>query len=256
MPGSTSPAIPRPPRTSWQKPWVVAIVAASKSASARGEPARPRRGPRARAGRRGGRATSSSASAGSPASTRSRPCSALTSRSRTRSRSSPVAMRVKVTSRSSSSGDALGDVAGGERGDRVRLAGAGARLEHGDAGRAAGRRRRTAALGRRAHRSCAPRRPRSAGPQAAGERPKRVGSASSQPGPSSSARGGVGEQVVERQLAAEGEHGARARRPRCRSDPGSHSSRAARSASPPVAAARVGADVLQASGSGSRSPRS
>ena len=33
--GSTSPAMPRPPSTSWQKPCVVAIVAASKSASAR-----------------------------------------------------------------------------------------------------------------------------------------------------------------------------------------------------------------------------
>ena len=40
----------------------------------------------------------------SPAATRRRPCSALTRRSRTRSRSSPVAMRVKVTSSSWSSG--------------------------------------------------------------------------------------------------------------------------------------------------------
>ena len=72
-------------------------------------------------------------------------CSTPTSRSRTRSRSSPVAIRVNVTSSRSLQRDALGDVARGERGDRVRLAGAGARLEHGHAGRAAGRRRRTAA---------------------------------------------------------------------------------------------------------------
>ena len=58
-----------------------------------------------------------------------------TSRSRTRSRSSPVAIRVNVTSSISLERHALGDVARGERGDRVRLAGAGARLEHGDAGR-------------------------------------------------------------------------------------------------------------------------
>ena len=41
---------------------------------------------------------------------------------------------------------ALGDVPGGEGGDRERLAGAGARLEQGDAGRAAGRTRRTGSV--------------------------------------------------------------------------------------------------------------
>ena len=44
-------------------------------------------------------------------------------------------MRVKVTSRSCSSGRALGDIAGGQRGDGEGLPGAGARLEDGDPGR-------------------------------------------------------------------------------------------------------------------------
>jgi hypothetical protein len=75
---STSPATPRPLSTSWQNPCVVAIVAASKSATAR-----------ARSSRR--------VSSGSLA-------RSSTSRWRTRSRSSPVAMRVNVTSRIFSSG--------------------------------------------------------------------------------------------------------------------------------------------------------
>ena len=132
--GSTSPATPRPPSTSWQKPWVVAIVAASKSASAAARRVAAqrdlRRACRSPAARRPRRAAS-----GAPASARPRPCSAPTSRSRTRSRSSPVAMRVNVTSSSSSQRDAVGHVARGQRGDRVRLAGAGAGLEHGHAGR-------------------------------------------------------------------------------------------------------------------------
>ena len=102
--GSTSPATPRPPSTSWQNPCVVAIVAASKSASAR--PSRPRRcwtslaASRSRAAGRPRRRSSARAAA----SDRSSPRSADTRRSRTRSRSSPVAMRVKVTSRRRSSG--------------------------------------------------------------------------------------------------------------------------------------------------------
>ena len=72
--------------------------------------------------------------------------SALTSRSRTRSRSSPVAMRVNVTSSRFSSGYAVRDVARRQRRDRVRLAGAGARLEHGHAGR-----QRPADVERRGH---------------------------------------------------------------------------------------------------------
>ena len=102
-PGSTSPATPEPASTSWQKPCVVAMVAASKAASAR---ARRSRRARTASGApcASSRTTPSPASGGAPARARSSPCSAETSRSRTRSRSSPVAMRVNVTSRSRSSG--------------------------------------------------------------------------------------------------------------------------------------------------------
>ena len=105
-------------------------------------------------------------------SARASPCSALTSRSRTRSRSSPVAIRVNVTSSSCSSGVALGDVARRERGDRVRLAGARARLEHGHAGR-----QRAADVERRVLIGPPPARSRAGRPTgAARSRPKRVGS--------------------------------------------------------------------------------
>ena len=104
--------------------------------------ARPRAAARRRAARRPGRRAGS----GAPASdARELAARHATSRSRTRSRSSPVAIRVNVTSSSSSSGDALGHVARGQRGDRVRLAGAGARLEHGHARSAADRTRSNSA---------------------------------------------------------------------------------------------------------------
>jgi hypothetical protein len=89
---------PQPPSTSWQKPWVVAIVAASKSASARAR--RSRRATISSGVPVASSSTTSSRSlAGAPASARDSPCSHCTSRSRTRSRSSPVAMRVNVTRR-------------------------------------------------------------------------------------------------------------------------------------------------------------
>ena len=113
-------------------------------------------------------------------------CSALTSRSRTRSRSSPVAIRVNVTSRSSCSGVPSRDVAGRERGDRVRLAGAGARLEHGHARPAAGRRRRT----RRVTGARPPRPASSPSQSRRAQRPKRRVSSASHHAPRSSARAG------------------------------------------------------------------
>jgi hypothetical protein len=91
-----SPATPSPASTSWQNPCVVAIVAASNSAS-----------PRARRSRRfatsSGGPSARSLTTSSPSPVRS-PRSVSTRRWRTRSRSSPVAIRVKVTSRSSFSG--------------------------------------------------------------------------------------------------------------------------------------------------------
>ena len=99
---SKSPAIPSPPRTSWQKPWVVAIVAPSKLATAR---ARLRwRASTSAALPEASRSTSGSVPGSIPSRVARSPRSALAMRSRTRSRSSPVAIRVKVTSRSSSNG--------------------------------------------------------------------------------------------------------------------------------------------------------
>ena len=71
---------------------------------------RPRRAdaaaapPRRRGRRHSSASTRSSAGGATPASARASPSSAVTSRSRTRSRSSPVAIRVKVTTRSCSGG--------------------------------------------------------------------------------------------------------------------------------------------------------
>ena len=191
--------MPRPPSTSWQKPCVVAIVAASKSASARASRSRrsrdllaralgeqPRR-PRRRCG-------------GAPASARVEPLLGA---------DEPLAHALaQLAGRHAREGDeqqlverrALGDVARGERGDRVRLAGAGARLEHGDAGRqrAADVERRSPLTGRSPPR-------RAAGRPTAGARSGR--SASARPGPSRSsvARAALGEQLVERAHAAEDE---------------------------------------------------
>ena len=132
---SGSPAMPSPPSTSWQKPWVVAIVAASKSASAwRSRSRRAARRPRAEE-----QPLDSSAGGAARASARS----AL---------DQPLAHALaQLAGRHPREGDeqqlvqrrALGDVARGQRGDRERLAGAGARLEHGHAASAAARRRRS-----------------------------------------------------------------------------------------------------------------
>ena len=170
--------MPSPPSTSWQKPWVVAIVAASKLGD----------GPGQAVARRSTASAGPSASSGddrvvAPAERAGQrlapsPRSALTRRSRTRSRSSPVAIRVKVTSSSRSSGDALGDVAGGQRGDRVGLAGPGAGLEHGHAG---GQRAADVELGRvveasGAHRALSSSRSSRPSHSRRASRPKRVGS--------------------------------------------------------------------------------
>ena len=97
-----SPAVPSPSSTCWQKPWVVAIVAASKSASAR--PMRSRRTASSPGVPALSRASTSSSRAAIPAAASASAVSASSSRTRTRSRSSLVAARVKVTTRSSSSG--------------------------------------------------------------------------------------------------------------------------------------------------------
>ena len=87
---------------------------------------------------------------------------------------------------------ALGDVARGERGDRERLAGAGARLEHGDAGRQRAADVERPDVGRGAgHRSTTSSQASAPVPQAprvAAE--ARRAPSSSQPSPRSSARGG------------------------------------------------------------------
>ncbi len=106
---STSPATPSPLSTSWQKPWVVAIVAASKSDTARAS--------------RSQRVASVSARevAHQPL---AHPLAQLAGRHpRERDEQEPLQRR------------ALGDVARRERRDRPRLAGARARLQHGHAGR-------------------------------------------------------------------------------------------------------------------------
>ena len=120
-------AVPSDVSICWQKPCVVVIVAASNCASATASRCAPASSssspPPARCGRRG--------SADDAVSGRAARARRSTSRSRTRSRSSDVAARPKVTSMSSGRrGDPLGDVPGGQRRDRVRLARAGARLEH------------------------------------------------------------------------------------------------------------------------------
>ena len=128
---STSPTIPSPPSTSWQKPCVVAIVAASKRASARtrlrwrlltsaGDPW-------------ASSATTSSLACGRPREVVREPLLGV---------HEPLADAVaQLAGRHAGERHeqdliqrrALGDVARGERGDRERLAGAGAGLEHGDA---------------------------------------------------------------------------------------------------------------------------
>ena len=130
---SMSPSTPRPPSTSWQKPWVVAMVAESKSASAAAS--RSRR-----------RATSVGAAGGEQLHDR------VVLRRRARQRALEPLLRAdqplahalaQLPGGHAREGhhqdllqrDALGHVAGGERGDRERLAGARARLEHGHAGR-------------------------------------------------------------------------------------------------------------------------
>ena len=132
-PGSTSPATPSPPSTSWQKPCVVAIVALSKSASACAS--RRRR---------------CSTSSGAPSREQPHDLVAVGRRARQRAgepllgADEPLAHAVaQLAGRHPRERDeqqllerhAVGDVAGRQRGDRVRLAGARARLEHGHAGR-------------------------------------------------------------------------------------------------------------------------
>ena len=98
-----SPATPRPPRTSWQKPWVVAIVAPSKPANAR---ARRSRRPHllGSAGASSATTSSSSARRGAPRGRAREPALDRDEPLAHASRSSPVAMRVNVTSSMLSSG--------------------------------------------------------------------------------------------------------------------------------------------------------
>ena len=84
---------------------------------------------------------------------------------------------------------AVRDVARRERGDRVRLAGAGARLEHGDPARQRPADVERLAVGEQAHASRTSSRRSSPSHSRRAQRPKRVGSRSSQPGPDSSGRG-------------------------------------------------------------------
>ena len=132
-PGSTSPATPSPPSTSWQKPWVVAIVALSKSASACASRAAAQldllRGALGEqphdlvaVGRRAGQR------AGEPLLGADEPLAhAVAQLAGRHPRERDEQQLVER--------DPVGDVAGRQRGDRVRLAGARARLEHGHAGR-------------------------------------------------------------------------------------------------------------------------
>ena len=131
--GSMSPAMPRPPSTSWQKPWVVAIVAASKSAIARASRSRRVR-------------TSSSVPPREQ-------LDYLVAPGRHHAAERPIEPALgaheslahavaQLAGRHPGERDqqqlverrALRDVAGGERGDGERLAGARARLEHRDPG--------------------------------------------------------------------------------------------------------------------------
>ena len=188
-----SPAVPSPSSTCWQKPWVVAIVAASKSASAR--PMRSRR---------------TASSAGVPARQQGQHLvvpgghsgRGLRERRLRLQQPHPHALP-QLAGRGAGEGDhqellercPVGHVARHEARDRVRLAGAGARLEQGHADR----QRAVGAEGgdRRAHRfticSCA----RSPLQRRRASRPKRVGSASSHPGPDSSGAGASCEKIVE-----------------------------------------------------------
>ena len=201
---SMSPATPRLPRTSWQNPWVVAIVAASKSASARGEAVAARRAPRRRCRAASSATTSSPLRGGAaPASARAEP--AL-------DRDEPLA-------------DALAQLAGrhpGERHEQQRPAACPRRRSAPPARRsctscpcrrsprapsrpsAAGRRRRTART--RAHRSltasCVEQRRPTAAARSA---PNRVGSPRPSPRPPRRRAGGSREQLLERERAAEDE---------------------------------------------------
>ena len=185
--GSTSPATPSPPSTSWQKPWVVAIVAASKSASARGEPLAPHARPPSSVPVASS-ATTSSVGGGA----RQRAVERLLGADQ------PLAHALaQLAGRHAREGDeqqlverrALGDVARGERGDRVRLAGARARLEHGHAGRQrpADVEGLVSAVG---HRSTPPRAEQRRPTAAARSGRSAWSRSSSQPSPGSSGRGG------------------------------------------------------------------
>ena len=124
---------PEPPSTSWQKPCVVAIVAASKRAIARASRAwRSRTSPPTRGEQRDHLVAVGGQRAGR---TPSEPLLGV---------HEPLAHAVAQLAgrhpRERHEQDlvqrrALGDVARRQRGDRERLAGARARLEHGDAGR-------------------------------------------------------------------------------------------------------------------------
>ena len=210
--------------------------------------ARPRPRPRCR---RRGAARARRPLGGAPASAGRGRARRRPSRSRTRSRSSPVAIRVNVTSSSCVERHALGDVARGQRGDRVGLAGAGAGLEHGDAGWAAGRRRRTAASSVRLMllgRSSSPL------PQPARQLAE-AASRSSQLASTRRPRRGR-QQLVEASARRRARAGARRPRPPSGSSSSDSHSLRPPAASPPRAAPRVGGRGLQASGSGSRMPRS
>ena len=131
--GSASAATPSPASICWQNWWVVAIVAAS-NVGERVRPAAPAVGrPRRPGRRRGARARSSAPARAVAGSARAR-WAAAGARAPARA-ARVVASRPNVTSISSvERGHALGDVAGGQRGDRERLAGARAGFEHRGAG--------------------------------------------------------------------------------------------------------------------------
>ena len=169
--GSRSPATPSPPSTSWQKPWVVAIVAASKSASARASRAR-RASTTSRRPSASSRTTSSpEATAAAPARARPRPAARARGRAARRGHPREGHQQQLLQRR------ALGDVARRQRRDRVRLARPRARLEHGDA-----RRQRAADVERRGSLRRVTRLVQPAARPTAGARswPKRVGSPGSQ----------------------------------------------------------------------------
>ena len=210
--GSTSPATPSPPSTSWQKPCVVAIVAASKSASAR-----------ARRSRRCGDLLVASPARAARRPRRGRRVARQRAVERLLGADQPLAHALaQLAGGHAREGHeqqllerrALGDVARGQGRDRERLAGAGARLEHGDAcgQRAADVERPDVGRARSPLEDrlvCEQRRPTGAG------RSGRSASSrsSSQPSPCSSCARRLGGQLVEAEDAAAARAGARGRRP-------------------------------------------